>query len=359
MVLLDVNYFWQVWRHECWWGIHTKALILVIKMSFRKEVHQQLILLIADTRCTLPYQQTIYFHNNCTTASKRYSFRCVPTPSMLASKINFLMCAYSLFQQTQLWRQHVVNSALHRNTPLLPDRMWVRKLSHAQPCSKTVLFISSVTLLCNAAVCMCTVGGGGPTGGQDFCWLCGPLLCAFLVFVSAEASRRHRNASPADKVTGRNSASRGRRCYKHQLMHLPFTLCLQQQQQPDNNINNIDLKCILVKKENVNVQTRVTVNFILLSAEESELNGATLSDMLVIQTLRLSYIQADRPCFKRVTVIWLYIICPLAQCKSFLSLNVIWMRVKSKNTNTPHAEVNTLGRSDSETNRWNQILRVQ
>lgn len=57
----------------------------------------------------------------------------------------------------------VTQSAWHRNSALLLDRMWVRELSHAQACSETVLFISSVTLLCNAAVCMCTVGGGWPT----------------------------------------------------------------------------------------------------------------------------------------------------------------------------------------------------
>lgn len=91
------------------------------------------------------------------------------------------------------------HSALHRNTPLLPDRMWVRKLSHAQPCSKTVLFISSVTLLCNAAVCMCTVGGGRADRGPGFLLTLRAPVCAFLVFVSAEASRRHREASPADK----------------------------------------------------------------------------------------------------------------------------------------------------------------
>lgn len=41
--------------------------------------------------------------------------------------------------------------------------------------SKTVLFISSVTLLCNAAVCMCTVGGGG----QDFLLTSRASVCAF------------------------------------------------------------------------------------------------------------------------------------------------------------------------------------
>lgn len=65
------------------------------------------------------------------------------------------------------------------------------------------------------------------------------------------------------------------------------------------------------------------VNSILLSAEEIELNGVTLFDLLVIQKLRLSCIQADKPSFKRAIVVWLYIICPRAQCKSFLSLNVI------------------------------------
>lgn len=89
----------------------------------------------------------------------------------------------------------------HSYPPLLLDRMWVRELSHAQPCSKTVLFISSVTLLCNASVCMCTVGGrGGPAGGQNFCWLCGPRMCFPCVCVC-----RSTEASPADGVTERVS----------------------------------------------------------------------------------------------------------------------------------------------------------
>lgn len=85
----------------------------------------------------------------------------------------------------------VTQPAWHSQTPLLLDRMWVRELSHAQPCSKTVLFIFSFTLLCNAAVCMCTVGEGEPTG---FLLTLRAPVCAFLVFVSAEASRRHRGA---------------------------------------------------------------------------------------------------------------------------------------------------------------------
>lgn len=70
------------------------------------------------------------------------------------------------------------------NTLLLQDRMWVRGVSHGQPCSKTVLFISSVTLLCNAAVCMCTVGGGGLAGGRisaEFAALSALSLCLCLL----------------------------------------------------------------------------------------------------------------------------------------------------------------------------------
>ena len=69
--------------------------------------------------------------------------------------------------QVSMWSLSRLGTA---RLPLLPDRMWVRELSHAQPCSKTVLFISSVTLLCNAAVCMCTVGGGRADrgGGAGF-----------------------------------------------------------------------------------------------------------------------------------------------------------------------------------------------
>lgn len=65
--------------------------------------------------------------------------------------------------RTRFFNRH---NSQRGDAPLLPDRMWVRELSHAQPpCSKTVLFISSVTLLCNAVVCMCTVRWGAGTGG--------------------------------------------------------------------------------------------------------------------------------------------------------------------------------------------------
>lgn len=74
-------------------------------------------------------------------------------------------------------------------------RMWVRQLSHALPCSKTALFISSVTLLCNAAVCVCvcTVGQGRLMGGRISVDTTAP-ICSFLVFVSAEASLQHGGA---------------------------------------------------------------------------------------------------------------------------------------------------------------------
>lgn len=68
-----------------------------------------------------------------------------------------------------LW-QHVGWSTQHSYTALLPDRMWVRELSRAQPCSKTAPFISPVTRLCNAAVWMCIVGGG--VGGGCVCFPC-------------------------------------------------------------------------------------------------------------------------------------------------------------------------------------------
>lgn len=46
---------------------------------------------------------------------------------------------------------------------------------------------------------MCTVGGGRADRGPGFLLTLRAPVCAFLVFVSAEASRRHREASPADK----------------------------------------------------------------------------------------------------------------------------------------------------------------
>lgn len=75
-----------------------------------------------------------------------------------------------------LW-QHAGWSTQHSYTALLPDRMWVRELSCAQPCSKTAPFISPVTRLCNTAVWMCIVGGGWE--GAVF---------AFHVFVSVEVT---------------------------------------------------------------------------------------------------------------------------------------------------------------------------
>lgn len=116
------------------------------------------------------------------------------------------------------------------STPLLPDGMWVRELSHAQPCSKTVLFISSVTLLCNVAVCMCTVGGGGggggPAGGQDISADFAPptsvlSLCLCLL--------RHLGGT---QVTERNLAEKARRGSKYQLTQQPLTLRLRSQIRP-------------------------------------------------------------------------------------------------------------------------------
>lgn len=84
----------------------------------------------------------------------------------------------------ELIRKHLFGSSFHKphrmtlwaacghsdetcTHSLLLERMWVRELRQAQPCSKTVLFISLSTWLCNSAVWMRTVGGGC----QDFCWL--------------------------------------------------------------------------------------------------------------------------------------------------------------------------------------------
>lgn len=56
------------------------------------------------------------------------------------------------------------------NSSLQPDRMWVRGVERAEPCSKAVLFISPVTLLCNSPArgerSVCTVDGEG--GGYAF-----------------------------------------------------------------------------------------------------------------------------------------------------------------------------------------------
>lgn len=120
----------------------------------------------------------------------------------------------------------VTQPARHSKTPLLLDRMWVRELSHAQPCSKTVLFITTVTLLCNAAVCMCTVGGGeGRQEGAGFLLTSRAPVCALLVFVSAEASRRHRGALLPTK--GQRAGSKGvinTSLYARHLCFLSFQL---------------------------------------------------------------------------------------------------------------------------------------
>lgn len=89
IVLLEVNYFCQVWRHECWWGRHTKALILLISMSHKKKKkgHQLQIRLIAYTRCILPITKlSTLIRTTCKHfwwVTKRYSFPCVLMPSML------------------------------------------------------------------------------------------------------------------------------------------------------------------------------------------------------------------------------------------------------------------------------------
>lgn len=94
----------------------------------------------------------------------------------------------------------LIYSAQDCSAPLLLDRMWVTKLSQPQPCSKTVLFISSVTLLRNDTVCMFTGGGGEPGGGVRVGWggwvlLTSHCVGALLMFVSAVRPRGRRNYS--------------------------------------------------------------------------------------------------------------------------------------------------------------------
>lgn len=54
--------------------------------------------------------------------------------------------------------------ARQRNNPLMPDKMWVRELSHAQPCSKTVLFLL-LSLCYVMPLCVQSVRGVGADGG--------------------------------------------------------------------------------------------------------------------------------------------------------------------------------------------------
>lgn len=84
-----------------------------------------------------------------------------------------------------------IKFAQHINQTMLPEWMWVRKLSQALPCSKSALFISSVTLLRNDT--MCTVGGRGlGVGGEMGFLLTLHCVSAFLVFLSAVTSwQRH------------------------------------------------------------------------------------------------------------------------------------------------------------------------
>lgn len=94
---------------------------------------------------------------------------------------------------------------------LLLDRMWVRELSHAEPCSKTVLFISAVTLLCNATVCMCTVVGGRRISA-DFA---SPCMCFPSVCLSGSLDY---------KVTEKSGISAPGVVKKHLLLHCQFIL---------------------------------------------------------------------------------------------------------------------------------------
>lgn len=98
IVLLEVNYFCQVWRHECWWGRHTKALILLISMSHKKKKRPS----ATDSAYRLhqmysSYHQTVYSDkDNLQTLLVGYK------------KIFLPMCAHAINVRTSLRSQRVL-----------------------------------------------------------------------------------------------------------------------------------------------------------------------------------------------------------------------------------------------------------